>query len=78
MDNEFAEKRDMNWHCSKTRKCGLVGKESDLARVKSNRFKGIPATDGICPKCANRTFYLRPADAQECKALKPDESRRTK
>jgi hypothetical protein len=48
------------WHCTHTRKCGWQGSESQLRQVHDTRFKGVHSTVGQCPRCGNKTFYVRP------------------
>jgi hypothetical protein len=49
---------DFAIECTKVRKCGWKGMASDL--VRGGPIKGIRgATQEVCPKCGNATYYKR-------------------
>lgn len=51
------------WLCSHTKKCGWKGQEQDLVYIPTRKYKSINSTTGTCPKCGNKTFYVR---CQDC------------
>ena len=43
--------------CTRSR-CRWVGTDDQFKQVPSTRFKGLNATDGRCPLCNGRSFWL--------------------
>ena len=58
VNNTKAHPNDIAIECTKVRKCGWKGMDSDL--VDGGPAKGIRgATQRICPKCGCNTYYRR-------------------
>lgn len=45
------------WFCDRTKKCGWNGQYSELKQIPHPKFEN--ATQGVCPKCAGKRFYVR-------------------
>ncbi len=57
VNNTKAYPGDIAIECSKVRKCGWKGMESDMASVPHKTMKG--AMQRICPKCGCDSYYRR-------------------
>lgn len=47
------------WHCGHTRKCGWVGRATELVEVPAGKGWPETATRSSCPRCGSVTFYIR-------------------
>jgi hypothetical protein len=52
------------WVCTLTETCGWEGTKSELGYT--SRANSSHVIDGVCPRCANATFYIcKPKDAPQ-------------
>jgi len=61
-------KPDELWHCTHTKKCRWVGHEEELIQIPYPKLHQS-ATRGVCPRCGNESFYVRPKCGQPKEAV---------
>jgi len=62
INNTPAYPGDIAIECSKLRKCGWKGMESDMHSVPDDKIKGAKLR--ICPKCGCDSYFRRDIDGE--------------